>query len=170
MPETWNESAKSAITAVYSVVIPRNDPSPKLLREYLDKFINSLYDRPAGSEKACALFSEIGAEAIEIARLRMIPLSKEHCLNVLVKKQKDYGPENIRRFGRQGLLVRLHDKVARLENLEATGRSSTSRTTARLGSCGNATSSSYRLSSGSQRSSYCAPADETPLAQPHRAV
>jgi hypothetical protein len=123
MPETWNESAKSAITAVYSVVIPRNDPSPKLLREYLDKFINSLYDRPAGSERACALFSEIGAEAIEIARLRMIPLSKEHCLNVLVKKQKDYGPENIRRFGRQGLLVRLHDKVARLENLEATGRS-----------------------------------------------
>lgn len=123
MPETWNESARSAITAVYSVVIPRNDPSPKLLRAYLDKFIDSLYDRPAGNERACAHFSEIGAEAIEVARLRMIPLSKEHCLNVLVKKQKDYGPENIRRFGRQGLLVRIHDKVARLENLEATGRS-----------------------------------------------
>ena len=41
--------------------------------------------------------------------------------DVLVKKQRDYGPENIRRFGRQGILIRMHDKIARLENLLATG-------------------------------------------------
>ena len=40
---------------------------------------------------------------------------------VLVRKQMDYGHENIRRFGRIGLIVRMQDKVARLENLIARG-------------------------------------------------
>jgi hypothetical protein len=35
----------------------------------------------------------------------------------LCRKQHDYGHENIQRFGRAGLMVRVHDKVARLENL-----------------------------------------------------
>ena len=43
-------------------------------------------------------------------------------MTTLVKKQRDYGPENISRFGRQGLLIRCHDKVARLENLLASGK------------------------------------------------
>lgn len=44
-----------------------------------------------------------------------------HVHSVLVKKQKDYGHENIRKFGRIGLVVRMQDKVARLENLVAKG-------------------------------------------------
>lgn len=36
---------------------------------------------------------------------------------VLINKQHDYGSENIARFGRIGLLVRLHDKISRLINL-----------------------------------------------------
>lgn len=40
---------------------------------------------------------------------------------ILVKKQKDYGHGNITKFGRIGLIVRMQDKVARLENLLAKG-------------------------------------------------
>ena len=36
---------------------------------------------------------------------------------VLANKQRDYGPNNIARFGEKGLIIRHHDKVARLENL-----------------------------------------------------
>ena len=36
---------------------------------------------------------------------------------LLRKKQEDYGYANHSRFGRNGLIVRLHDKVSRLENL-----------------------------------------------------
>lgn len=36
----------------------------------------------------------------------------------LVAKQRDYGPNNILRFGYQGLRVRTWDKIARLQNLE----------------------------------------------------
>lgn len=37
--------------------------------------------------------------------------------NILINKQKDYGTENIIRFGLVGIIVRLSDKVARLNNL-----------------------------------------------------
>jgi len=37
--------------------------------------------------------------------------------DILVRKQRDYGHDNIARFGRVGIVIRLHDKVARLENL-----------------------------------------------------
>jgi len=39
----------------------------------------------------------------------------------VIRKQRDYGSDNILRFGRLGLLVRVHDKIARLENLAARG-------------------------------------------------
>jgi hypothetical protein len=35
----------------------------------------------------------------------------------VIKKQKDYGPSNILRFGLNGLIIRMHDKIGRLENL-----------------------------------------------------
>jgi hypothetical protein len=39
------------------------------------------------------------------------------CVRLLDKKQKDYGPKNITRFGVRGISVRLYDKVERLANL-----------------------------------------------------
>lgn len=36
----------------------------------------------------------------------------------LAGKQRDYGPQNILKFGQQGLKVRLWDKIARIENLK----------------------------------------------------
>lgn len=38
-------------------------------------------------------------------------------LQTVIKKQKDYGHYNIAKFGITGLVIRLHDKIARLENL-----------------------------------------------------
>ncbi len=39
-------------------------------------------------------------------------------VNFLAGKQHDYGPENVLRFGKDGLKVRLWDKIARYENLK----------------------------------------------------
>lgn len=44
-------------------------------------------------------------------------MSCESIAQTLAEKQHDYGHHNIARFGRQGLLVRIHDKIARLRNL-----------------------------------------------------
>lgn len=42
---------------------------------------------------------------------------REEITATLIRKQTDYGHHNIARFGRHGILVRCHDKVARLKNL-----------------------------------------------------
>lgn len=40
---------------------------------------------------------------------------------LIVRKQKDYGPGNIESFGTAGVIVRLSDKIERLKNLHANG-------------------------------------------------
>jgi hypothetical protein len=44
----------------------------------------------------------------------------EEITQTLIRKQTDYGHHNIARFGRHGILVRCHDKIARLKNLHLT--------------------------------------------------
>ena len=41
---------------------------------------------------------------------------------LMISKQKDYGPQNILSFGECGVLVRVNDKVERLKNLHKAGR------------------------------------------------
>lgn len=122
MHETWNDAAQAALDGIWGLVISSKDSSATPIRKELDDFIGSLFDRPAGRERAIAYFGCIGADAVEVSRLRGINLTKPDVHEILVRKQRDYGPENIKRFGRRGLMIRLHDKVARLENLDGGGR------------------------------------------------
>lgn len=48
-------------------------------------------------------------------------MSHAQILETLIRKQFDYGHHNISRFGRYGLIVRVHDKIARLNNLVTRG-------------------------------------------------
>lgn len=89
------------------------------LRKNLDKFIDDLYKAPGGEQKAVTSFAQLGSDAWELAAKSGINLTVAETTSVLIRKQGDYGPDNIARFKRQGLLIRLHDKVARLENLTA---------------------------------------------------
>lgn len=93
------------------------------LRVRLEDFIGSLFDKPSGKQNARAYFGNLGADAIELAKISGIELSQKTVTKTLIRKQRDYGPKNISRFGRKGLLVRLYDKVARLENLTSRGAS-----------------------------------------------
>jgi hypothetical protein len=75
-------------------------------------------------------FSEYGLEELPTASHKKSQKVTDHDISVfmscesiaqtLAEKQHDYGHHNIARFGRQGLLVRVHDKVARLRNLSLT--------------------------------------------------
>lgn len=119
---TWNEAAEDAVSVVFELARPGAKPSLARIRESLDGFIKDLWAAPAGNDKAASSFANIGADALEHAVASGFPLTASGIHKILVRKQNDYGPENIRRFGRQGLMVRLHDKVARLENLTSLGR------------------------------------------------
>jgi hypothetical protein len=71
-----------------------------------------LPDAAAGSNyKKMENLSASGTEVFDSWMIR------EQITETLIRKQHDYGHHNISRFGRHGLLVRVHDKIARLKNL-----------------------------------------------------
>ena len=121
MVDNWDEAAEQAVKNIFSEV--RNKPKVSLedLRNHLERFISDLYSAPAGNEKATGCWATIGATSVELSQKTSLPLTVAEVTETLIRKQRDYGPENIRRFGRQGLMVRMHDKIARLENLTQTG-------------------------------------------------
>lgn len=113
---TWDDAALAALQTIYANL--RQQPSADLqqLRNDLDQFIAEMFSEVDGSS-AQNKWAIIGRNALEITTQRNEPFDISDVHQVLVGKQRDYGPENISRFGRQGLMVRMHDKVARLENL-----------------------------------------------------
>ena len=119
---TWNEASLSALENIFSLIVKTKTTGAERVRNTLDEFISSLYDRDGGYERAMAWFGCLGADALATASARGIEFNVNKVHKTLVRKQRDYGPENIRRFGRKGLMIRLHDKVARLENLDGGGR------------------------------------------------
>jgi len=118
---TWDDAAQAAVEIIFSQVRKRSKVTLSDIRSEFDSFDKSLFSAPGGQLTAQAHFSALGGNAIELAAKRSQQLTVAEVTDVLVKKQRDYGPENIRRFGRQGILIRMHDKIARLENLLATG-------------------------------------------------
>jgi hypothetical protein len=63
--------------------------------------------------RALGLKTQAGIHAFEIA---------VENVQLLDRKQLDYGPGNIAAFGELGVLVRANDKIERLKNLHKTGR------------------------------------------------
>lgn len=120
---TWQDAAEHAVSVVFAQKRRRKRADIAQIRTDLDEFIESLFHAPAGFNTAAARWAVIGANAAEFAEANQMEWVSEKVVHDLVcRKQHDYGPENIRRFGRQGLMVRMHDKVARLENLYGGGK------------------------------------------------
>jgi hypothetical protein len=125
-PSNWNDAATMALEFVWDQTeewFETFTVNMESMREDLDLFIEARFD---GDDKImyagdAANWSIIALDAIGIASEMGVRFTVESVQETLVRKQRDYGHENIRRFGLQGLLVRTHDKVARLENLLAKG-------------------------------------------------
>lgn len=49
-------------------------------------------------------------------------MKPETVATIVARKQKDYGPSNVSKFGIYGLIVRTHDKIGRLKNLLSSSR------------------------------------------------
>ena len=100
------------------------------IRSKVDFLINNYLQSSgpgSGKDSFSPVFEQIweylAATACEVLQDRGAlpgsPVAASHeVASLLIRKQADYGHENISRFGRTGLMVRMHDKVARLENLQ----------------------------------------------------
>lgn len=130
-PESWDEAAEKCLFGIYSFPGEMLD-SLMDMRVLLDRMIGRVHSGQVLDEREFAdSWRTLGATARNAARKQKIIDYQIHdyetvikeLADVLVRKQNDYGHDNINRFGRLGLLVRVHDKIARLENLARRGTS-----------------------------------------------
>lgn len=139
-PDTWDSAAGITVSQIFSFNLPAGNKLEDM-RAQLDCMISqnigiSPEDSVSSREmsnfwKLLALMTRAAASASEIAffgiNTERAPDKEklEKLINevsgLIIRKQRDYGSDNIMRFGRLGLLVRVHDKIARLENLAARG-------------------------------------------------
>ena len=110
--KTWNDYAEMYVNKVweYSDNLPNHSPTVSIrstIDEMIDKFFmgNDELDSPN-------YWLRLGALSVKSHEM-----DKEFVARTLCEKQNDYGPENIARFMHKGIILRLRDKVARLENL-----------------------------------------------------
>jgi len=128
-PECWDDAARRCVYSIYSMNLYSMDTLEDM-RVQLDWLINigtgkMVTSKEMTEEEYADSWRTLGAVARNAAKkLNILDYSLERpgpkideLTSVLIKKQKDYGHDNISRFGRLGLLVRVHDKIARLENL-----------------------------------------------------
>lgn len=118
--DTWNAAAARVVNFIFKIFNAEYvDAELSLhdIRRMYDEVWSMMSTNPEFSGEAA--FFNIGAAALRAGSAAGVEINQENLIETLVRKQSDYGPDNIARFGRDGILVRLHDKIARLENLAA---------------------------------------------------
>ena len=110
--KTWNDYAEMYVNKVweYSDDLPNHSPTVSI-RSTIDEMIDKFF---MGNDQldSANYWLRLGALSV-----KSHDMDKEFVARTLCEKQNDYGPENIARFMHKGIILRLHDKVARLENL-----------------------------------------------------
>ena len=106
----WNRSSKDIVKTI-DVELSLEDPV-KQIRSHVDNMIDMFFHGDNVLE-AESYWLNLGAFVL----LAYDKLDPNEVSRILADKQRDYGPNNIARFAEKGLILRLHDKVARLENL-----------------------------------------------------
>ena len=122
-PTTWDDAARRAVFQIFNHSFSTWDRLSDV-REYLDYLIDEIgpeSKKEISGNVAAEYWAILGRTAAVVAEKKEIfkEIDAElaghvdRIAEILVRKQRDYGHHNIARFGRAGLLVRMHDKVAR---------------------------------------------------------
>jgi len=128
MVKTWQDAAEVAVSEIYDMAIPSGTATVgtliRFMRHRFDVSLAAIDNYNYVTEKSLVndgqvLWSFVGRHALNILTITGWRPDKQEMIATLIRKQKDYGPENIARFGNIGLLIRMHDKIARLENIYA---------------------------------------------------
>ena len=127
-PGNWNLAAQVCIVEIFygNALLHLSSASIKEIRERLDSMIS--IGMAGGKEISNNEFARFWLElawitqrAAENSGIKLFNVKPVELAIHICRKQADSGHDNISRFGRIGLLVRVHDKVARLENLLGRG-------------------------------------------------
>lgn len=138
-PTTWEHAAQNSVKHIWKMynfyltypfnkhlVYIQNDRSNiENLRSVIDYYIKSdLYldkveiNDSRNLESHRELWIAMSFNAINaIKNYFKIDINIKDVIDTIIKKQKDYGHNNIAMFAITGLVIRIHDKIARAENI-----------------------------------------------------
>jgi hypothetical protein len=116
--ETWNDGAAAAVGKIMD--FPKQ-PSAIILAELRLAFTYLEGSFSRNEESLSLHWAGVGRIAYRYAANTGHGFTPQELIDTLVRKQRDYGHNNILRFGTYGVIVRCHDKIARLEHLAFKG-------------------------------------------------
>ncbi len=127
--DTWDPAAAAVVDHVFSRArLARDHVSQDWAIDRLRLLHDDLMDFMICQESSTSNnWSWISNVYLDIATTAALTIGYDRAtesafLDLLISKQYDYGPENILKFGHRGIIIRMHDKIARLEHLQSHGR------------------------------------------------
>lgn len=114
--ETWNDAAAAAVEKIMD--FPKQPPAIVIAELRLAfTYLEEDFSRNKESESTSLHWAGVGRTAYRYATNTGNSFTPQELIDTLIRKQRDYGHNNILRFGTYGVIVRCHDKIARLEHL-----------------------------------------------------
>ena len=132
-PTTWNAASSDAVNTIYLYLYSSGNWSSdyKNIRDCFDAYelessdlhsLSGFWINAKGQIDEEKFWTALGAQALGWGKRQDYDVSVDELHTTLCRKQRDYGHQNIARFGMTGLIIRCHDKIARLENLLANNK------------------------------------------------
>lgn len=123
--KNWNDAIKEIVNTIYVRSVHTQLSTPEELFRFmklrldtsLEFFSNDWLSENSGLAKDTQLWYFLANHSINILNKIGSSISEEQVTDILIRKHSDYGPENILKFGQTGIIVRMYDKMSRLENL-----------------------------------------------------
>lgn len=128
--DTWGHAAAAVLGKIEwcartSPLITSIDPLMPI-EKYISAWVLGMQD---GSRKfdetemrmVTELIVRGGVVALQEITKQGIPYRSNGMLDLLIRKQHDYGHDNINNFGTIGIAIRVCDKIARIRNLNGRG-------------------------------------------------
>jgi len=115
-PLTWNEAAREKTAHLYLSMEDKhvNVASIRYVFERLSA--KYFYDvSPETKNPVHELWTEIGVKALTWGQKKNIVIDQKNILATLISKQRDYGHQNIAKYGREGLIFEYTTKLLALK-------------------------------------------------------
>lgn len=119
---TFNKAADAALTKLREEA-STTLPDPKMFKPietYISKWMKSLQlgdAEESDTELATLVLERAGVQALQWLLDNHPPFEHSEMVQLLCRKQHDYGHNNITNFGIIGVAIRICDKIARIDNL-----------------------------------------------------
>lgn len=126
--DSWARNFKAAVDEVLALSEPQAKNFEELLKDINDEFWGKFKKPEDIKDFSDDLFFEkiaqIALNAAEKFTGKEVKEIADECYQLGLRKNKDYGADNILKFGTMGIIVRIGDKINRLNNLVKNGSAS----------------------------------------------